>query len=60
VSDVPTQEWIRNLYSSRIAGSSSADAVRNATLKMIAARRKAKVSSHPHSWGAFIASGDWR
>jgi len=60
VADVPAQEWIRNLYTSRIAGSSSAEAVRDATLNMIAARRRANVSSHPHSWGAFIASGDWR
>jgi len=60
VADVPAQEWIRNLYASRLAGASSAEAVRAATLKMIAARRQAKVTVHPHAWGAFIATGDWR
>ena len=59
VSDVPAREWIRNLYASRTSGATSADAVRDATLKMLQARRKAGVSTHPSSWGAFIASGDW-
>lgn len=60
VADVPARDWIHNLYASRISGAASAEAVRDAALKMLQARRKAGVSTHPSAWGAFIASGDWR
>jgi CHAT domain-containing protein len=60
VSDVPARDWIHNLYASRTSGATSAQAVREATLKMLQARRKAGVSTHPSAWGAFIASGDWQ
>ena len=43
-----------------LSGLTTAQAVRRASLDILEARRKAKVTTHPFYWGAFIASGDWR
>ena len=60
IGDIPTREWVRNLYEERVAGKTTAEAVREAGLRMIEARRRAGIVPHPSSWGAFVAAGDWR
>jgi CHAT domain-containing protein len=58
--DEPTRRWMRQLYERRLSGLSTAEAVRAASLDIIAARRAAGDSVHPFFWGAFVAAGDWR
>jgi CHAT domain-containing protein len=60
VEDVSTRAWMKHLYEERLAGASTSEAVRGASLKVIAERRKAGKSVHPSTWGAFVAAGDWR
>jgi CHAT domain-containing protein len=60
VEDESAREWMKNLYAARLGGSSTAEAVRAASLKVIEARRRAGRSTHPAFWGAFVAAGDWR
>lgn len=60
VEDVATQTWMRSLFEARLGGSQMAEAVRLASLRMIAKNRSRGKTTHPFSWGAFIAAGDWR
>jgi CHAT domain-containing protein len=61
VEDRPTSEWMRALYQARLTGNrSTADAVREASLSMVRARRAKGLSTHPFYWAAFVAAGDWR
>ena len=60
ISDLPARQWIQSLYRERLSGLTTAQAVRRASLDILEARRKARVTTHPFYWGAFIASGDWR
>ncbi|PYS96425.1 MAG: hypothetical protein DMF50_04610 [Acidobacteria bacterium] len=60
VEDASAREWMRALYGARLSGRSTAEAVRRASREMIDARRRAGRSTHPASWGAFVATGDWR
>ncbi len=60
VEDAVAREWMRGLYEARLGDASTIDAVRQASVKMIEARRRAGKSTHPASWGAFVAAGDWR
>jgi CHAT domain-containing protein len=60
VEDTAAREWMGGLYEGRFRGLSTAEAVREASLKMIRARRQSGRSTHPASWGAFVAAGDWR
>lgn len=60
VDDHAAREWVRRLYEARLAGSSTTEAVRDAGLALLAARRQAGVTTHPFFWGAFVAAGDWR
>jgi CHAT domain-containing protein len=48
------------LYRGRAAGGTTADVTRRASQHILAQRRKAKVTTHPFFWGAFVATGDWR
>ena len=57
VEDESAREWMRGLYRNRIAGMSTAEAVREASRGMIEARRRAGESTHPFYWGAFVAAG---
>jgi CHAT domain-containing protein len=59
VSDNDALAWIRRLYSGRLGGMSTAEAVRDAGVGMIEARRRAGAVTHPFYWGAFVAAGDW-
>ncbi len=60
VSDNDPRLWMEELYAARISGLATAEALREASRRVIAARRQAGVTTHPYSWGAFVAAGDWR
>ena len=60
VQDEATRAWMRELYTGRRDGLSTAEAVRRASLARLEASRKAGRGSHPFYWGAFVAAGDWR
>jgi CHAT domain-containing protein/Tfp pilus assembly protein PilF len=58
--DDATRRWMSRLYERRLAGASTADAVRKASLDILEARRARGESDRPLYWGAFVAAGDWR
>jgi len=60
VDDQSARDWMKGLYEARLGGSSTVEAVRGATVRMIEARRRAGATTHPFHWGAFVAVGDWR
>jgi CHAT domain-containing protein len=61
VDDQATRRWMQALYEARLARSlDTADAVRSASLAVLAERRAAHRSTHPFYWAAFVAAGDWR
>jgi CHAT domain-containing protein/tetratricopeptide (TPR) repeat protein len=60
VGDHDALEWILELYRARLAGGTTAAAIRDASLRIVENRRRAGVIAHPYFWGAFIAAGDWR
>jgi CHAT domain-containing protein len=61
VEDQSTRVWMRALYEGRLRRQlSTADAVREAGLQVLRARRSRGQSAHPFYWGAFVAAGDWR
>jgi len=60
VEDDAAREWMRELYEGRLSGLSTIEAVHQASLKSLEARRRAGKSTHPFFWGAFVATGDWR
>jgi CHAT domain-containing protein len=61
VEDEATREWMQRLYEARLVkGLGTAEAVREASLRVLAARRQRGESTHPFYWGAFVAAGDWR
>jgi tetratricopeptide (TPR) repeat protein len=60
VPDEASREWMRNLYEARLAGLSTAEAVRQAGRAIVQDRRSHGKSAHPFFWGAFVAAGDWK
>ena len=61
VDDQATRAWMRALYEGRLnKGLDTADAVRDASLAVLRARRARGQSTHPFYWAAFVAAGDWR
>jgi CHAT domain-containing protein len=60
VGDHDALEWILELYRARLAGRTTAEAIRAASLRVLENRRRAGAIAHPHFWGAFVAAGDWR
>lgn len=61
VEDQSTRTWMRALYRERFEkGASTAEAVRNASVQLLRARRARGESTHPFYWAAFVAAGDWR
>lgn len=57
VSDHDARLWVRNLYEGRLSGLTTAEAVRQASLRIVETRRRMKVVTHPFFWGAFVAAG---
>jgi CHAT domain-containing protein len=66
VEDRSARSWMKALYEARFGkpptfrAEPTAEAVRDASLALLERRRKLGESTHPASWGAFIATGDWR
>lgn len=61
VQDEATRQWMRALYTARFeTGLETAEAVREASRRVLAARRLAGKSGHPYYWAGFVAAGDWR
>ena len=60
VDDRAARVWVRTLYEGRFRGLSTVESLRRASLRMLDAQRAAGRSTHPYSWGAFVAAGDWR
>ncbi len=61
VDDLATREWMRALYDARLVhGDSTAEAVRDASRRILRSRRYRHDSTHPFHWAAFVAAGDWR
>ncbi len=61
VEDEQTCLWMDHLYRARWGeGMNTAQAVRTASLAILAQRRAAGLSDHPYYWAAFLAAGDWR
>jgi len=59
--DEPTRDWMSAHYRHRfVEGASTADAVREASLDLLEARRETGLSTHPFYWAGFVAAGDWR
>ena len=61
VDDQQARVWMDRLYRGRwYEGISTARAVRQASLAVLAERRAAGLSDHPYYWAGFQAAGDWR
>ena len=61
VDDEATRAWMRALYEGRLKkGLSTPDALREASLVVLRARRARGQSTSPFFWGGFVAAGDWR
>jgi len=61
VEDLSTRIWMRHLYDARFNQHlSTADSVREASLRVLKERRSRRESTHPFYWAAFVAAGDWR
>ena len=61
VDDEATRAWMKALYEARLDRHlDTAEAVSDASLKVLRARRARGVSTQPSTWAAFVAAGDWR
>jgi CHAT domain-containing protein len=61
VDDDATRVWMRTLYEGRLQKHlSTADAMQQASLSVLRARRAHGESTHPFYWAGFVAAGDWR
>jgi CHAT domain-containing protein len=59
--DESARQWMRELYEARLVeGLDTAQSVRQASLQVLAQRRERGQSTHPFTWGGFVAAGDWR
>jgi CHAT domain-containing protein len=61
VEDQSALDWMRALYRGRLQKHlGTAEAMRDASLTVLRARRANGGSTHPFYWGGFVAAGDWR
>jgi CHAT domain-containing protein/tetratricopeptide (TPR) repeat protein len=61
VDDQATRLWMRALYEGRLQKHlSTADAMHQASLSVLHARRLRGQSTNPFYWAGFVAAGDWR
>ncbi len=58
VEDQPAREWMGALYAARTSGAETAEAVKAASVRVLAERRRAGRSTHPFYWAAFSATGE--
>ena len=60
VDDTTTRDFMHQMYTQRIGlHASTADAVWNASRKLLLDRRAAGKSTHPWYWSGFVGSGAW-
>jgi CHAT domain-containing protein/tetratricopeptide (TPR) repeat protein len=60
VEDDATRVWMQALYEGRLKRNlNTADAMHEASLRVLRARRDAGQSTDPFFWAAFVAAGDW-
>jgi CHAT domain-containing protein/Flp pilus assembly protein TadD len=57
VPDRQSAQLISSFFANLAAGQSKADALRNAQLKLIAARREQSAAAHPFFWAAYTVTG---
>jgi len=61
LGDRQARRWMRGLYDARWRrGLDTPRSIRAASLEMLQDARAHGRTTHPSSWGAFIAVGDWR
>ena len=60
VEDRTTLGWMKTLYERHAVGVPVPEAVRDAGLAILRARRDKGWSTHPFYWGAFVSAGGWR
>jgi CHAT domain-containing protein len=61
VEDQSALDWMRALYRGRLQKHlGTAEAMRDASLTVLRARRASGRTTHPFYWGGFVAAGDWR
>jgi CHAT domain-containing protein len=61
VEDEAAREWMRTLYEARFTkGHGTADAAREASLRLLRERRQRGETTHPFYWAGFVAAGEWR
>ncbi|MCA9751216.1 MAG: tetratricopeptide repeat protein [Gemmatimonadetes bacterium] len=61
VHDRIALDWMEALYRARLEqGADTPESVRAASLATLHDRRAEGESTHPFTWGGFVASGDWR
>lgn len=61
VDDNVTRRFMHSLYAERLGGhASTADAVWNASRKLLLERRAAGKSTHPWYWSGLVGSGGWQ
>ncbi len=61
VDDNSSRLWMEELYRAHfLRGAATSEAVRTATLSVLAHRRATHLSTHPLYWAGFLASGEWR
>lgn len=60
VDDQAAKSWMLALYAGRFQHLTTAEAVQQASLRMLRTRRAGKQTTHPFYWAAFVAVGDWQ
>ena len=61
VDDEAARLWMETLYHERLTGGrTTVEAVHVTTLKVLQDRRDRGEDTHPASWAAFIAAGEWK
>ena len=61
VEDEAARRWMEALYNQRlIEGRTTAEAIHFTTLEVLRDRRDRGDDTHPASWAAFIAAGEWK
>ncbi|MBI5171115.1 MAG: CHAT domain-containing protein [Candidatus Eisenbacteria bacterium] len=58
VEDAATRRWMDALHGALARGEGTAEAMRDASVSVLRARRAARQSTHPFYWAAFTASGN--
>jgi CHAT domain-containing protein len=60
LDDKVTRRLMEQIYTRKIAGASTIDAIREAQLARLAECRHRLNRLHPALWGGIVAEGDWR